>query len=60
MKKCPKCGSSNYRNGKCYYINCGFVERRKVHTMLAPGKERRTNKPASGWDNAVIPGERRW
>jgi hypothetical protein len=59
MKKCPKCGSSNYRNGKCYYINCGFVERRKVHTMLAPGKERR-GKKRSAWDNAPIWNERRW
>jgi hypothetical protein len=57
--KCPKCGSSNYQNGKCLYINCGFKERRKVHTMLPPGKERR-GKKYSALDHITIPNERRW
>jgi hypothetical protein len=55
--RCPICQSKMVK-GRC--AACVPVERRRVHTMLPPGKERRTNKPTSGWDNVVIPGERRW
>jgi hypothetical protein len=58
MKQCPRCKSRNITRGVC--MHCNFKDQRRVHTMLPPGKERRTNKPTSGWDNVVIPGERRW